>query len=116
MESSEVDINAWFGPAGAVSPLHFDPKNNLLSQIFGYKGVIIYSPTRTENLYPYDTKLFDNTVQVDPVRPDYDKWLNFKADGMTFYLKPGEMLYISPKWWYHVTAITPSFTISFWWN
>ncbi|XP_029680854.1 bifunctional peptidase and arginyl-hydroxylase JMJD5-like isoform X3 [Formica exsecta] len=33
MESSDVDINAWFGPVGTVSPLHFDPKNNLLSQI-----------------------------------------------------------------------------------
>ncbi|XP_070157745.1 bifunctional peptidase and arginyl-hydroxylase JMJD5-like isoform X1 [Polyergus mexicanus] len=117
MESSEVDINAWFGPAGTVSPLHFDPKNNLLAQIFGYKRVILYSPTETDNLYPYDTKLLNNTAQVDPVRPDYDKWPNFrKADGMTFHLKPGEMLYIPSKWWHHVTALTPSFSISFWWN
>ncbi|XP_018366263.1 PREDICTED: lysine-specific demethylase 8 isoform X1 [Trachymyrmex cornetzi] len=116
-ESSEVDINAWFGPANTVSPLHFDPKNNLLSQVFGYKRVILYSPTETNNLYPYDTKLLNNTAQVDPVRPDYDKWPNFrKASGMTFYLKPGEMLYIPPKWWHHVTALTPSFSISFWWN
>lgn len=117
VESSEVDVNAWFGPAGTVSPLHFDPKNNLLSQIFGYKRVILYSPTETDNLYPYDTKLLNNTAQVDPVRPDYDKWPNFrKADSMTFYLKPGEMLYIPPKWWHHVTALTSSFSISFWWN
>ncbi|XP_036139428.1 bifunctional peptidase and arginyl-hydroxylase JMJD5 isoform X2 [Monomorium pharaonis] len=116
-ESSEVDINAWFGPANTVSPLHFDPKNNLLSQIFGYKRVILYSPAETDNLYPYDSRLLNNTAQVDPVRPDYDKWPNFrKASGMTFYLKPGEMLYIPPKWWHHVTALTPSFSISFWWN
>ncbi|XP_020290969.1 lysine-specific demethylase 8-like isoform X2 [Pseudomyrmex gracilis] len=117
VNSPEVDVNAWFGPANTLSPLHFDPKHNLLSQVFGYKRVILYSPAETDNLYPYDTKLLNNTAQVDPVRPDYDKWPNFrKANGMTFYLKPGEMLYIPPKWWHHVTSLSPSFSISFWWN
>ncbi|KAL0130444.1 hypothetical protein PUN28_002250 [Cardiocondyla obscurior] len=116
-KSADVDINAWFGPANTVSPLHFDPKNNLLCQVFGYKRIILYSPAETNNLYPHDTKLLNNTAQVDPVRPDYDKWPNFReARGMTFYLKPREMLYIPPKWWHHVTSLTPSFSISFWWN
>ncbi|XP_043684601.1 lysine-specific demethylase 8 [Vespula pensylvanica] len=119
-EDSEVeppDINAWFGPAGTVSPLHFDIKNNLLCQVFGYKRIFLYDSSDSINLYPYDTKLLYNTAQVDPLKPDYIKWPDFKkAKGFMCYLGPGEMLYIPPNWWHHVTALTPSFSVSFWWT
>ncbi|XP_032662620.1 bifunctional peptidase and arginyl-hydroxylase JMJD5 isoform X3 [Odontomachus brunneus] len=92
-------------------------QHQLFEQVFGYKRIILYHPDEADNLYPYTTRLLNNTAQVDPINPDYTKWPNFcKAKGMMCYLKPGEMLYIPPKWWHHVTALTSSFSISFWWS
>lgn len=29
----DVDVSVYFGPSGTISPLHFDPKHNLLAQV-----------------------------------------------------------------------------------
>ncbi|KAJ8675645.1 hypothetical protein QAD02_011431 [Eretmocerus hayati] len=111
------DINAWFGPSGTVSPLHYDPKNNFLTQVIGYKRVVLYSPGDSPKLYPYETRLLCNTARVDPYNPNFEEYPDFQhAKGYMCYLKPGEMLYIPPKWWHHVTSLSPSFSISFWWE
>lgn len=116
-EEEEVDINAWFGPEGTVSPLHQDPKHNFLCQVMGEKYVRLYSPEFTEHLYPHPTSLLANTSQVDCERPDLDKFPKF-GDAMYLecVLKPGDMLYIPPKHWHYVKALSISFSVSFWWQ
>nr|CAD7575089.1 unnamed protein product [Timema californicum] len=116
-EIEETDINAWFGPKGTLSPLHTDPKHNLLAQVVGEKRLLLYSPVDSPHLYPHDGSLLNNTAQVDPEEPDYQTFPDFKkATAWECHLRPGEMLYIPPKWWHHVRSLSTSFSVSFWWT
>ncbi|XP_058065749.1 bifunctional peptidase and arginyl-hydroxylase JMJD5 [Anopheles bellator] len=108
-------IKAWLGPRGTVSPLHTDPCHNLLCQVFGSKLVILARPEDTANLYPHDHFILNNTSRVDARHLDYERFPLLKE--VRFYrltLHRGEALYIPPKWWHYVESLSPSFSVSFW--
>lgn len=116
VSKEDVKINAWFGPGGTVSPLHYDPQHNLLTQVFGDKYIRLYDKLETEYLYAHEGML-TNTSQVDLDCPDIDQFPLFqKAQGMECILKEGEMLYIPPQWWHYVRSLSLSFSVSFWWS
>lgn len=113
----EPDIKAWLGPKGTVSPMHHDPKHNLLCQVFGHKRIILAAPEDTPNLYPHEGKMLENTSRVDAEHIDVDQFpltQNVKFHTLTLYA--GEMLYIPPKWWHYVRSLEKSFSVSFWWE
>ena len=113
---SEVKVNAWFGPRGTLSPLHFDPDHNLLSQIVGRKHIRLYGEDQSAYLYPHEG-ILSNTSQVDIERPDLHQFPLFsKASCMECVLYPGHMLYIPPRCWHHVRSLDISFSVSFWWS
>lgn len=60
-EGDDVIMNAWFGPGGTVSPLHHDPYHNLLAQVVGSKRVMLYPPSDSLYLYPYEGKMYNNS-------------------------------------------------------
>ncbi|XP_068642309.1 lysine-specific demethylase JMJ30-like isoform X2 [Aristolochia californica] len=62
-------LNAWFGPAGTVTPLHHDPHHNLFAQVVGRKYVRLYPASISEELYPYPEPMLSNSSQP---------WLKFK--------------------------------------
>ncbi|XP_016989230.1 bifunctional peptidase and arginyl-hydroxylase JMJD5 [Drosophila rhopaloa] len=112
-----VDIKAWLGPAGTISPMHYDPKHNLLCQVFGAKRIILAAPSDTDNLYPHESEFLSNTSQIDAAHLDLDSYpLLEKVKFYELLLQPGDCLYMPPKWWHYVRSEAPSFSVSFWWE
>ncbi|XP_068003029.1 bifunctional peptidase and arginyl-hydroxylase JMJD5 [Melanerpes formicivorus] len=116
-EEDDITINAWFGPAGTVSPLHQDPQQNFLAQVFGRKYICLCSPQESENLYPHESHILHNTSQVDVEDPDLVKFPNFrKAALQSCVLMPGQVLFIPVQYWHYVRSLDISFSVSFWWS
>ncbi|XP_048499786.1 lysine-specific demethylase JMJ30 isoform X2 [Beta vulgaris subsp. vulgaris] len=57
-------INAWFGPAETVTPLHHDPHHNILAQVVGKKYVRLYAASLSEELYPHSETMLCNSSQT----------------------------------------------------
>lgn len=116
-DSDEIQVNAWFGPGGTISPLHYDPEHNFLSQVVGAKYIRLYDERDSEQVYPHEQELLFNTSRVDVENPDHEKFPLFSsAPYLECILQPGQMLYIPPKMWHYVRSLSTSFSVSFWWK
>lgn len=116
-EGNTFKVQAWFGPEGTVSPLHYDPYHNLLAQVVGTKRVRLFSPAQSKYLAPHQSKLLYNTSQIDIENADTTKYPLFtKTCCEECVLSPGEMLYIPSLYWHHVRSLEISFSVSFWWD
>lgn len=114
-DGESVRINAWLGPQGTVSPLHYDPEHNLLAQVVGRKRILLFPPSDSCRLYPAEGRMLQNTSQIDPEVVDATRFpLAADLRPIQAVLEPGDMLYIPPGWWHHVRSLSPSFSVSFW--
>ncbi|KAK1708352.1 hypothetical protein BDP67DRAFT_410964 [Colletotrichum lupini] len=125
-------VNAWFGPAGTITPLHTDGYHNLLCQVVGEKYVRLYAPRDSEALCPRggrgvkkvdmsNTSAFDvGAVEGwDPDAEGRDPMELEEFRGLRYWdcvLGPGEVLYVPIGWWHYVRSLSVSFSVSLWWN
>ena len=92
-------VSLWIGPAGTVTPPHFDPHNVLLVQVEGRKRVRL-----APRLKPH---------QHDWVDGYYLRGSLDRLEPLTVELGPGEALFVPVGWFHEVTALDPSMTLSF---
>jgi len=100
----------WFGPAGTVTPLHYDTMNVLLAQVLGRKKVTLIPSFQTHLLYNH----IGVYSEVDYENPDYDRHPLFRqVTPLELVLEPGEALFIPVGWWHHVRSLDVSISVSF---
>ena len=130
----EPHLNAWFGPAKTITPLHTDGYHNLLCQVVGTKYVRLYPPAATEKMMPRqkeDGIDMSNTSGLDVgVLEGWDEIpedmtesvleeMEKALQGVEYWecvLGPGDTLVIPIGWWHYVRSLSISFSVSFWWN
>jgi len=115
-DSKEPAINAWFGPRGTVSPLHYDNSHNILAQVVGRKYVRLYAPSQSARLHPIPVFMNRNSSQIDLDNlADVKKFKLEEVEFVDVILDPGDGLFIPRGWWHYVRSLDISFSVSFWW-
>ena len=118
-------VNAWLGPCGTVTPLHFDSYDNVLTQVVGYKRIKLYGADQTRYLYAIDAAngggggidAQGNVSAVDVEAPDLERFPLFaEAKGQEVVLGPGDGLYVPAGCWHHVRSLSRAFSVSFWFD
>lgn len=112
----------WLGPRACVSPLHFDPLDNILMQFVGRKVFWLFDPHHGDKSmwhYAGHNGQQSNTSPVNPEHFDRTKFPRFEHEGppaQRCVLQPDDMIYIPCKWWHFVRSVDTSVSVNVWWR
>ena len=111
MYGTEV-YELFFGGNGSSFPfLHFDElyMHTQITQIYGSKEFILFSPEQTKYLYPKPEN--PKISPIDVFNPDYEKYPLFRdAQALRVNLLQGETLFFPTGWWHSTQIHEPSIT------
>ncbi len=103
----------------STTALHFDAMQNIFVQIRGRKKILLFPPSNYLSFYPplEDSSGIGHNSKVNPDLLQLELFPKFPwQERMEVLLQPGEMLYIPPFWWHHVTAVDENISLSFFYN
>jgi hypothetical protein len=102
-------VRVWFGPRGAVTPLHHDPEPLMMCQIYGRKQVKLISP--------FHLRALESGSQwislLDPCDIDYARYPKMRGVQIPeVTLHPGDLLFVPLGWWHWVKGLDVSISLS----
>ncbi|WP_084558368.1 cupin-like domain-containing protein [Mesorhizobium sp. LNJC394B00] len=102
----------FMGPAGTVTPLHFDTllSHNIFFQIYGDKQFTILPPSQAKCCGRRGWRWFD----VDPEQPDHVRFPQYEqATPVVVTVCAGDILYMPPGTLHHVRSLSTSISFNF---
>lgn len=105
----------FMGPAGTVTPLHFDSllSHNLFFQVYGAKQFTILPLNQSGYCGRRGWRWFD----VDPEQPDYVRFPQYRqAMPEVITVSAGDMLYMPPGALHHVRSLSASISFNIDWH
>ncbi|WP_446745047.1 cupin-like domain-containing protein [Silvibacterium acidisoli] len=101
------------GVGGKFPLMHFDGDNAnaMISEIYGDKEFVLFSPEDTPNIYAHPETL--TTSQIDDlVNPDLEKFpLLARAVQYRGIIQPGETIFVPSKWWHSARVVSTSISV-----